>query len=1324
MYKRITLIAISLLSCIVLGARQKSVTLSDSDGLLGCSVKCIHQDSKGYIWFGTWNGLSRYDGSNFMNLTSEPGNCSTIHDNVVDDIVEDADGNLWILNEGGISKVSESGNSIVSYDFNTGRSDHNSFKSFDKNGNGPLLCSIMGWGLGRFDEKTSSIVPVNLSGISTSDLYYVVCNSDSTFIVQNTGGSVFEYGILKSNDGAFNVSAPARLLEGESIQMTKRLGDQVMIFTESTAFLMKDHKIVGAYKIPSHNTVTCMTEMEGTLLTMVFDNKKICTINLANSKVHINDDEFDGDILSIMHGSDNITWVGIDGVGVLEFYDENLLFENRFPHDMENSVLSLIEIEDNKVVAGTMGDGLFIADSEGLFRKARASGSFRSDYVFNISRSNSGDILFCGYDQIGVLKSISGDNLVIDKICDISGKGYTIFMDEKRENIWVGTFTQLMKIPFTRKGKSIVASAPQTFACKDAKGRDLDFSRSMNIIGTDNGDQLLVGVTGNGIFFLDLDTEQLIGRASIDEGNLSDDNVLTMRLSPQGKLLVGTSYGLNVIYFDKDGNVVKEVYKDESGLVDNSIHSLLEDGNGGVWVSTNKGIAKIDLKTKEIQGFLNSKFQSNEFCNSSCTKSSDGTMWFGGTRGCDSFKPENISKRSNSPTIIIRDMVSQANTIHDFNTGHPVILKHNDNFFTVSFGAMEYVRGKDCEYKYMLKGLQDSWSQAGTSRSASFTNVPPGRYTFMVSSTNGDKEWSDNIASFDILVRKPWWTTNLAIFFYLILAILLAYIFNKFLEFRIEEKHKLEMAELEKEKQAENYEGKLNFFTNLAHEFGTPLTLISTSSEQLMDDHGLQPSSGRYAKVIHKSARRMQGLISELVEFRKIESGNYPMKYSHVDVRALVEGILEDFKDSSLKKSVNVTKDVSDEDMLITTDSGALERILYNLLSNAYKYVTLYGDILLKAERYGNGVQFVVMNSSSRGIKAKDISKVFDRYSILDTFEKQASNEVVHRNGLGLAIVKDLVDLLHGTIKVESEENKNVKFTCFIPDEKDMEVAEEAETTLDYSHAKAMIDDDDAIDGEETRKTGLTVMVVEDDKDLRSMISDILQGTYEVLKASDGQEAMEMMNFEHPDLVISDIMMPNMDGLELLQKLRASEATRLIPVVFLTFKTDLESEMKALEMGADAFIHKPFHRRQLVTVVGNILRRRSSLKSYYSSMKSNMDIYNGTQVMREDKDFIMKLTNCIEENILDEDMSLDYLAEKMVISKMTLYRKIKELTEKTPSEFINKVKINRAVHLLKTTKMTIQEVMYASGYNNKSYFYRKFAEQNNMTPKEFRENQS
>ena len=420
------------------------------------------------------------------------------------------------------------------------------------------------------------------------------------------------------------------------------------------------------------------------------------------------------------------------------------------------------------------------------------------------------------------------------------------------------------------------------------------------------------------------------------------------------------------------------------------------------------------------------------------------------------------------------------------------------------------------------------------------------------------------------------------------------------------------------------------------------------------------------------------------------------------------------------KRRIDLRMSLPEADVVIVSDRDALEKILYNLVSNAYKYTPSGGWIEMTLLRERGRTTFRIANSG-KGIKPEDIANVFNRFEILDNFERSAHEGRIMRNGIGLALAQSLAKTLSGEIAVVSKTGESTTFTLSLPEvSRDRIVGTEAQAGAGVPLPEAE---------EETRTEAqphdegdrAVILVVDDEEQIRDLIGEILGGEYTVLRAADGVEAIDILKRRRPDLIISDISMPNLDGLGLLRYLKENEITRYIPFVFLTFKTDVEQEIHGYELGGEAYISKPFHPKHLLAVVHRILTDRQSLRNYYNSAISTSDVYEGSTIDADDKKFIVQLTRTIEENLVDENLSLNFLCDKMCVSRMGLYRKIKEITQMTPSEYIRSVKLKHATHLLRTTGMTIQEIMFCSGFNNKSYFYREFAKVYRMSPKEMRE---
>ena len=480
----------------------------------------------------------------------------------------------------------------------------------------------------------------------------------------------------------------------------------------------------------------------------------------------------------------------------------------------------------------------------------------------------------------------------------------------------------------------------------------------------------------------------------------------------------------------------------------------------------------------------------------------------------------------------------------------------------------------------------------------------------------------------------------------------------------------------------------------------------------------------------------MHKLIQELLEFRKVDTGHYEPVYKRIDVSGMLSEILEDFTGIGEEHNINLDLSVPQEPFVLVSDEGALEKILINLISNAYKYTPDGGTVDIALEKSPDGGMHFTVTNTSKGLSREKLSRVFDRFVILDNLEQQMAKGKKVRNGVGMALVNSYVNTLGGEISVDSVMDKSVTFELRLPSA-EVTAAAGREVLLpdnmmespDYEKLK----NTDELVGETSsddsplpatpvlpgRDGRPSILIVDDDASICDMVADILEENYNVVKASDGAAAMDILRDMRVDLVITDMNMPNINGMELIKRLKSNELTKFIPVVFLAFKIDVSDEINSYNLGSEAFIPKPFIPAQLIAIVGNILKNRTSLKDYYTSSISDMKIFEGVSMTSRDNDFITSIVEIVESRISD-DLSPADVAAALCVSEMTLYRRVKDLLGKSPGEFIRTIKLNRAATLLRTTSLTVQEIMFDCGFNNKSWFYRKFAETYNMSPKEYR----
>ena len=1346
MKSSLLLTAVSAIMCLLaLPARSEAATGSyvktNLDGLSNSSITCMCQDSLGRLWVGTWDGVNVYDSHEFWVWMHNPSDPNTISNNIIRNIVEQKSGIMWVATDYGINRIDSRAGKIsrfyLGYEHKT-PSDEKTF-SISVSRSSKVFCSAKGWGLAIYDEETDMMRAVNVPGFYTSGITGLFCLGDDRLLLAAEDGSASLIQYALSGSGQIEVTEKTELFKESGISAAFKCGTILYIVTSDNTLYCYDEEseeIIHKIRIPVKDKVMAIAPAGKDSAAIGFDSYGVYILDLESEEISREEALADMNILSLYSGTQGILWAGTDGQGLWALYDdpfkmEKMTYSQISSHKTHFPVRAFYKDRFSDLYVGTKGEGIFVLrDGKTVRTYCQSLGS---SSVFALAEGPGGDILV-GHDGPGI-DIISGKTGKVSSLMPgkekMFGSVYSFLEDRKNGCFWLGTFGYgLVKLELRQDGSGEYSIGNVRFYKRSLKD-SLSITNNMVQPMVMEGDSILWIGTRGGLSRLDIRTDTFMNftTATSDTSAISSNEILSLHFSRDSTLWIGTGYGLNRLVRHGDGYGFRG-YTTETGLHNNTIHCIEETSDGKLWLSTNHGLSIFDPQTELFTNYYNNdKLQDNEYSDGAGYTDVNGIIYFGGINGFNWFNPDEIKARDFSPEVLISRVALIQDPDNDIMTGTgKITLKYNENFFNIHFTALEYINNSSCEYSYRLKGFNDDWVNTGTSNTASFTNVPPGKYCFQIKSTNGDKVWQENMTGLQIKVTPPWWKSIYAYIAYTLLAAATILAIQIAINIRMKEKHRLELEELKRKQLADTYEAKLRFFTNIAHEFTTPLTLICGPIEQIMNEFHLPAKVEKYHRIIYSNAERMLRLIQELIEFRKADTSNEKPVYSRVDITALLHGVLENFSEVNEEKQINVETEISRE-MTVVTDRNAMEKIVYNLVSNAYKYTPDGGWIQIKAECGENGLVLSVKNSG-KGIKPEHRDLLFDRFVILDNYEYQASKGRIFRNGIGMALVNSLVKMLSGKITVDSEQGKYTMFTLtFPPVGEDMVTA--APAGAEDRPGPAMEQEPETCpelapetDGDTGRKAASSgkksVMIVDDERQIRDLVADILGKEYNVVQAENGKAAIEKLRLSLPDLIISDINMPEMNGMEFLKWLKDNPLTKFIPVVFLAFKTDIEDEVETYEMGSEVFIPKPFYPKHLKAVVHSILDSRSLLKDYYNSALSSTDLYDGCAVDSQDKKFLMDITSAIEENITDEELSQNWLCERLSISRMQLYRKLKGLTGQTPSEFIRTIKLEHAAHLLKTTRMTVQEVMFNSGFNNKSYFYREFSGKYRMSPKEFR----
>ncbi len=1303
-------------------------SLTNADGLSNNSITCITQDSSGKLWIGTWDGLNIYNSQSFRIFRHEPGKDNVISNNVIRSIQEQRPGIIWVSTDYGINRIDTENKLInryyLGYEYVTPPSEKSFCMTIGDDSH--VFCLALDWGISYFNELTGEMVPFNVPELRPVDIVEIFHAGQEKILARDTDGHVFILNYEFLPDGRIkvrNIEKPD--LKGRITAAFEGKESIWLVSSENLLYRFGKRKDVSQaipYRIGGSDIRT-LCETKDSRLAIVSESSGAYLLDLATGEVTREPYLQDVNIMSLSQTSfQNILWIGTDGQGLRAVYDESfkmdLINGEMLSPSKRSPVRAFLKDGTGNLYVGTKGDGIKVFRDRKLIKEYNIHNGLTNNAVYVLKEGHHNDI-FIGHDGSGI-QVLSQKTGRIQTILPEKGKEfgsiYSITIDEDKDILWLGTARNgLVRLYLEMSGGRYRITRTEIYDT-DLNDHSLNNNNVYPVLV--HGDSLLwAGTRGGGLNRFDLKAKTFRQFTTSSKGStVSSNEILCLHQSEDSVIWIGAMYGLNKMTVHKDGSYEFQSFTKKDGLMNETIHGILEDKDRNLWLSTNKGISVFNPFTLKITNYYNKpSLQDNEYADGAYYMDRDGIFYMGGVNGFNIFNPAEIKQRNFQPETLIESLEVRQRKIEGFRPDETLVLKHDERFFGIGFSALEYIGGHNCEYEYMLEGLDEDWVSCGTITTATYTNVPPGKYVFKVHCTNGDKVWSKKIATLNIHILRPWYSTIWAHSVYFIIGLAIGCVIAYSIRIKIRRKRRKRIETIRKQRQKEIFEAKLQFFTNIAHEFSSPLTLINSSIEQIRNTGALPPKVQQYNQIIWSNTQRMQKLIDELVEFRRVSTGYQRPAYSEVNIVSLIQSVADNFSERAEKKQIMMEFSLNGPETIVS-DSKALDKILFNLISNACKYTPPGGHVSVT---YGISEDQAVIGvrNSGKGIKPEDLPKVFDRFVILENYENQ-TKEGTKRHGIGMALTRSLVKMLSGKISVTSELDKETCFTVSLPLQDTSVISHSGNvnirSTIEHKEASGKPQ------ASEERTGRARVLIVDDEADIRSIVRDILGNEYRIIEAENGSEALETIRQEMPDLVISDLNMPVMNGMELLKVLKSSDVTKMIPVIFLAFRTDIGDEITTYENGCEAFIPKPFNPKHLVSVVNRILRNRTALKDYYSSAASSIDVFEGKSIDIEDKKFLTKITSLIEQNLTSSSLTHEWISEQMFISRTQLIRKIKELTGLTPSKFILEIKIKHAVHLLKTTKLTVQEIMFDSGFNNKSYFYRAFAEKYGMSPKDFR----
>jgi signal transduction histidine kinase/ligand-binding sensor domain-containing protein/DNA-binding NarL/FixJ family response regulator len=1358
---RIYLIYFLLLTTLISISGQKNNLyfkhITSDLGLPANYVESIYQTEDGFIWFGSSDGLSRYDGLSFLNFRNNSSDTSSLIDNEIKCLTEDNDKRLWIGTQKGLTYLD-----LRTYKF------HWFNKQFPKNigncwiscflklNNRELLIGTYGFGLFVFDVEKNRI-----TGNYRADRGGALLSHNNVRAVCVDAGNK----IWVATDGGLDV---INIKKGRADHLFK--GETVfkVIEAPNKAILATSLSSPNLYQVdPFSLNFSVIQKLEPRLSEKAklffFDHNGNKWLSISGEGLfrtdtqnvtHYTSNNFDADglssnnILTIFEDRDGNLWFGTFDAGVILLNKHRKPFiqvksDNRKDGLLNNQVRSLFQDREGDVWVGTRSGGM-------------------------LSRLNRANLTFINYKQ--------GPGALNDDIIKAIADG-------QPGTIWVGTLTGGINILNKHTGKfSYMSSQPGKL--------NQIASNNITVLYNDNSGKIWIGHGELGLDAYDLKSGQIVHYShTADSGSLSDNRVRAIFKDSQANLWVGTMHGLNRLpkgkasferFLNKwndttsiSGNNITCIYEDKfkrvwvgttngfslwngrthsfkvfnrsNGFPGSSARGILDDKAGNLWISTENGLIQYNPSSESYIRYSKADgLNSNEFIQYAYCKAANGEMYFGTGNGFVIFNAADITPNDVIPNVVFTKLKVFNQDIFAGTPGSPLKnditltrelrINYKQSVFTLEFTALNYTTSENNQFAYKLEGVDNDWNYIGTRHDVTFTNLPAGNYTFRVKASNNDGIWNEKGTEMQISILPPPWKTWWAYSFYILLVLFILY---KIRELTIKRIHE--------EKEHELDQMKLRLFMNVSHEFRTPLTLMLNPLEKINSSDNIEEIKSS-VKIVERSSWKLLHLVNQLLDYRKTDLGKASLKARKVDIVKLSRQLLDIFEGLAMSREMKLEFESLETQMEVWIDTDKYEKIINNLLSNAFKFTDNRGRIAIKI-----GKVIVEPKKSFKRLLRETSTKEYAEIRVSDTGVGMKPDELAHifesfyqvdhskaGTGIGLNYAKLLIELHGGELHVESEFGKGSTFIIRLPLGREHLAANQIIETEspgkdgikpDISAVESLLYDientdfvglEDDIDSKAADDNELSkvVLIVEDNKMLRLQIKDYLEGTYTIKEASNGEEGLEKAQKLLPDLIISDIMMPKMDGIELCRKVKESIDTCHIPVILLTAKNTIENKIEGFETGADEYIPKPFSMELLGVRVKNLIQSRAQLKEKFQSGKMLAPASEYT-TNNLDEAFLEKITGIVLNHIEDPEFSLSDLREEIGMGQTNFFSKLQSITGQNPSNFVRTIRLKYAAGLLLQSNLSIKDVCYKCGFNSPAYFTKTFRELYGQTPKEY-----
>ncbi|MCS3736669.1 hybrid sensor histidine kinase/response regulator transcription factor [Mucilaginibacter dorajii] len=1289
-------------------------------GLSNNTVYCSLQDKQGFLWFGTRDGLNRFDGYTFRVFRHNPKNSKSICNNMVHALALDHDGNIWVGTDEGIDKFDSETESFS----HINNSNKNGVRAitFDHYNN---CWYVAGASLIKYNQKTRKII--DFYNQQHFDATGITQNNDGYLWASSAGGTIERMDTVYNRFKSYSVVnhsnwAPSTFIE----KVFTASADKIFIATSSQGFKVFDC-ISGTYT----DVLTYNPNKTGVYVrdfTKYSDNEfwiatesgifiyDVVHGTFTNLKKKYNDPYSisDNAVYTLWRDVEGGIWAGTYFGGVNYYPKQYSTFNKFYPGDEKNSLKGNVVREICKDNYGNLWMG---TEDNGL-NKLSADKKTWTHYLpggkNDISNTNihgliaDGKNLFIGTFERGL------------DIMDIpSGKVVKVYLANKQSHLKSNFVICFRK---TRNG-SIYAGATRGFYVYNPAAKDFTIINKIpewdfiyDIIEDHTG-KLWIATVRDGIYTYD--PQNNVSTHVLDTYPVKDalkGTTVNGAFEDSNHILWFATDGLGLWRYDPVNKKFK-FFDLDNGMPSNYVFRMLEDDNKNLWISTSRGLVCFNIVTNAIKVYTKANgLLSDQFNYNSAFKDTDGTMYFGCVKGMVSFKPLTFSINNYVAPVFITGfqvynqeiLVKGADSLLNKSIIYTskIYLNHNQSSFSIDFAALSYPSPEMTQYKYMMKGLDKGWTGLKRNRKVYFTQLQPGHYTFIVKAANNNGIWTSKETTLEIEIAPPFWESNLAYFIYLLLIAGVVYYLLREYHNRNRLKNNRLIEILESDKERQIYNAKIEFFTNVAHEIRTPLTLIKGPMEKVIKRSEHVPDIQNNLKIMEKNTNRLLDLTNQLLDFRRTETNGFSLNFVKSDIAELLADIFLRFKPMAEQRNQSYVLQMTDKCLYAYVDIEAFTKIVSNLINNAIKYGNSVVEIELQKSEPNDHTFTIEIRNNGYIVPYEMREKIFEPFFRMKESEKQIGT------GIGLSLSRSLAELHKGLLVLNKSINNFNIFNLTLPIHQEKEFDLHS-TPDDYEPI-------DTVKEENFDFMKPIILLVDDNPEILDFIADDLSDKYAIIKAFNGQEALDMIEIENIQLIISDVMMPGIDGFELCKRIKTNFDYSHIPIILLTAKNTLQSKIEGLEVGADAYIEKPFSPEHLQVQIANLLINRNKIKDHFAS--SPLANIKTMAYSKPDESFLDRLNAVINHNIQNPDLDVEHIANLMNMSKPTLYRKVKAISNLSINELINITRLKAAAKLLEDGDYKVYEVANMVGYSSQSHLGRNFLKQFGTTPTEYQQN--